>query len=322
MLQVKFVSGGRIGTVEEYFISKLQPGDVFWFSGRALEFVRLKGLVVQVRRSKRKTGKVPSFQGGRMPLSSQMSKLLRETMHSDGDSPEYETLQPLLKIQRELSIIPSAAEFLIEYFQSREGYHLVLYPFEGRFVHEGLGAIIAYRISLLQPITFSIAMNDYGLELLSEDPLDIQAILDNNIFSTDYLKEDIQASVNANEMARRRFRDIASISGMVFQGFPGKIKKERHMQASSGLLFNVFYDYDPTNLLLRQAYEEAMDQQLEEGRLREALKRINQQNIIVKYPSKMTPFAFPIIVDRLSRSQVSSEKLEDRVKKMQLDMKS
>lgn len=321
MLQVKFLSGGRIGSVEEYFVSKLQPGDVFWFSGRALEFIRLKGMVVQVRKSKRKTGKVPSFQGGRMPLSSQMSKLLRETMHADAVNEEYKTLQPLLKIQRELSIIPTADEFLIEYFLSSEGYHLVVYPFEGRLVHEGLGALIAYRISLLQSITFSIAMNDYGLELLSEDPIDIREVLDNNIFSTDYLKEDIQASVNATEMARRRFRDIASISGMVFSGFPGKIKKERHMQASSGLLFNVFYDYDPTNLLLRQAYEEAMDQQLEEGRLKEALKRINQQDIVVKHPKKMTPFAFPIIVDRLSRSHVSSEKLEDRVQKMQLDMK-
>ncbi|MCB0501152.1 MAG: ligase-associated DNA damage response DEXH box helicase [Bacteroidetes bacterium] len=321
MLQVKFISGGRIGSVEEYFVSKLQPGDVFWFSGRALEFIRLKGMVVQVRRSQRKTGKVPSFQGGRMPLSSQMSKLLRETMHADVVNEEYKTLQPLLKIQRELSIIPTEDEFLIEYFQSNEGYHLVVYPFEGRLVHEGLGALIAYRISLLQSITFSIAMNDYGLELLSEDPIDIREVLDNHIFSTDYLKEDIQASVNATEMARRRFRDIASISGMVFSGFPGKIKKERHMQASSGLLFNVFYDYDPTNLLLRQAYEEAMDQQLEEGRLKEALKRINQQDIVVKHPKKMTPFAFPIIVDRLSRSHVSSEKLEDRVQKMQLDMK-
>lgn len=321
MLQVKFLSGGRIGTVEEYFISRLQPGDVFWFSGRALEFVRLKGMTVQVRRSKRKTGKVPSFQGGRMPLSSQLSNLLRATMQGEANHIEYKILQPLLEIQQAHSIIPNKSQFLIEYFESKEGYHLVFYPFEGRLVHEGLGALIAYRISLLQPITFSIAMNDYGVELLSEDEINVQDIIDNNIFSDEFLKEDIQSSVNATEMARRRFRDIASISGMVFQGFPGKVKKERHMQASSGLLFNVFSEYDTTNLLLIQAYEEAMEQQLEEGRLRLALQRINQQQVILKFPEKMTPFAFPIIVDRLSRSQVSSEKLEDRIKKMQLAMK-
>jgi ATP-dependent Lhr-like helicase len=195
-----------------------------------------------------------------------------------------------------------------------------MYPFEGRLVHEGLGAILAYRISLIQPITFSIAMNDYGLELLSESELNIQDIIDNNIFSSEHLQEDIQASMNATEMARRRFRDIAHISGMIFQGFPGKVKKERHMQASSGLLFNVFYDYDPENLLLRQAYEEAMDQQLEEGRLREALNRIQKQEIIVKQPTQITPFAFPIIVDRLSRANLSSESIEDRVKRIQDDL--
>jgi ATP-dependent Lhr-like helicase len=323
MIQVKFVNGSRIGTVEEYFISKLQVGDVFWFSGRALELVRFKGLEAQVRKSNRKTGKVPSFQGGRMPLSSELSKMLRATMHPEQGaevSVEYKTLEPLLRIHRESSIIPTEHQFLIEYFQSKEGYHLVVYPFEGRLVHEGLGALLAYRIALIQPISFSIAMNDYGLELLSESAINIQDILDNNIFSSDHLQEDIQASINATEMARRRFRDIAHISGMIFQGFPGKVKKERHMQVSSGLLFNVFYDYDPDNLLLRQAYDEAMEQQLEEGRLRMALKRIENQNIIVKYPCQITPFAFPIIVDRLSRAQLSSETLEDRVSRMQLDL--
>jgi ATP-dependent Lhr-like helicase len=323
MIQVKFVNGSKIGSVEEYFISKLQPGDVFWFSGRALELVRLKGLEAQVRKSNKKTGKVPSFQGGRMPLSSQLSKMLRAVMHSDdgkANSAEYKTLEPLLKIQRERSMIPNSQQFLIEYFQSKEGFHLVMYPFEGRLVHEGLGAILAYRISLIQPITFSIAMNDYGLELLSESELNIQDIIDNNIFSSEHLQEDIQASMNATEMARRRFRDIAHISGMIFQGFPGKVKKERHMQASSGLLFNVFYDYDPENLLLRQAYEEAMDQQLEEGRLREALNRIQKQEIIVKQPTQITPFAFPIIVDRLSRANLSSESIKDRVKRIQDDL--
>jgi len=312
-----------MGTVEEGFISRLTPGDVFWFSGRALEFVRLKGLVVQVRRSKRKSGKVPSFQGGRMPLSSQMSKLLRESMQPDkNDSdPEYRVLAPILDIQRKRSIIPSKDELLMEYFRTKEGYHLVFYPFEGRLVHEGMGSLIAYRISLLEPLTFSIAMNDYGVELLSEDPLPIEDILDNNLFTTEYLSDDIKASVNATEMARRRFRDISHISGLIFQGFPGKHKKERHMQASSGLLFNVFYDYDPHNLLLRQSYEEAMDHQLEEGRLREALERISHQRIVLQRPERMTPFAFPIIVDRMSRSEVSSEKLEDRVAKMQIDMK-
>ena len=323
MLSVRFMSGGKLGSVEESFISRLTPGDVFWFSGRALEFVRLKGMIVQVRRSKRKSGKVPSYQGGRMPLSSQMSKLLRDSMQPDKNdrNPEYRVLKPLLDVQRNHSIIPSKDQFLMEYFRSEEGYHLLMYPFEGRLVHEGLGSLLAYRISMLQPITFSIAMNDYGLELLSDEALPLQDILDNNIFSTIDLKDDIHASINATEMARRKFRDIANISGLIFQGFPGKYKKERHMQSNSGLLFNVFYDYDPHNHLLLQAYEEAMEHQLEEGRLRLALERINHQEIIIQTPNKMTPFAFPIIVDRLSRTHLTSETLEDRVKRMQVEMR-
>ena len=192
-----------------------------------------------------------------------------------------------------------------------------MYPFEGRFVHEGIGALIAYRISLLQPISFSIAMNDYGFELLSDQPIPIQDAIDSSIFSTDHLMDDILASINSVEMAKRRFRDIASISGLVFQGYPHKQKKDRHLQASSQLFFSVFQDYEKDNLLLRQSFDEVMDFQLEEVRMREALNRINSQEIVVTNPGKFTPFAFPIIVDRL-REKLSSESLQDRIKKMKI----
>jgi ATP-dependent Lhr-like helicase len=181
-----------------------------------------------------------------------------------------------------------------------------------------MGALLAYRISLLQPISFSIAMNDYGFELLSDQPIPIREAIDTNIFSTDHLMDDILASVNSVEMARRRFRDIASISGLVFQGYPNKQKKERHLQASSQLFFDVFEDYENHNLLLRQAYDEVMDFQLEEVRMREALKRINEQEIVITRPPRFTPFAFPILVDRL-REKLSSEKLSDRIQKMKVE---
>ena len=111
------------------------------------------------------------------------------------------------------------------------------------------------------------------------------------------------------------FRDIAAISGLVFKGFPGKPIKEKHLQSSSQLFFNVFNEYDSTNLLLLQAFEEVMDFQLEEARLRQALQRIHHQKIIVTEPDRPTPFAFPIMVDR-NREKLSSEKLEDRIRRM------
>jgi ATP-dependent Lhr-like helicase len=320
-LYVKFISGKYLGTIEESFISRLNPGDVFWFAGKSLELVRIKEMEVQVRKSNRSKGLVPSWQGGRMPLSSQMSAMIRlkidEAVRGVAIDEEMKFLGPLFDLQKKLSHLPAENEFLIEYFQSTEGYHVILYPFEGRFVHEGMAALIAYRIAQIQPITFSIAMNDYGFELLSDQPIPIEEAVETNMLGIDNLTADIYASVNSTEMARRKFRDIAAISGLVFKGYPGKPIKDRHLQSSSQLFFNVFHDYDAHNLLLRQAYEEVMDFQLEEARLRAALERISQQKIRITHPRQPTPFAFPIMVDRM-REKLTSEKLEDRIKKMAL----
>lgn len=318
-LFVKFISGKYLGTIEEYFISRLDTGDVFWFAGRNLELVRIKDMEAHVRKTNRKSGAVPSWQGGRMPLSSQMSEMIRlkldEVVNRREQDEELKFLAPLFDLQRSRSHLPGRDEFLIEYFESPEGYHVLMYPFEGRFVHEGMGALMAYRIAQIQPITFSIAMNDYGFELLSDQPVPIEEAVETNVLGTENLMRDIQASINSTEMARRKFRDIAAISGLVFKGYPGKPVKDRHLQSSSQLFFNVFHDFDGQNLLLRQAYEEVMDFQLEEARMRNALERIGNQKIIITHPDKPTPFAFPIMVDGL-REKLSSEKLEDRIRKM------
>lgn len=320
-MYVNYVSGKRVGTIEEWFITRLKPGDVFWFAGRSLELVRVHGMTAQVRNTKRKAGIVPSWQGGRMSLSSQLSEMLRDQLSLAFDKEnrdiEMEVLEPLMKLQDQRSHLPKKDEFLIEYFKSKEGYHVLMYPFEGRAVHEGLGAVIAYRMAQIKPISFSIAMNDYGFELLSDTEIPIYEALETNLLGPENLVRDIEASINSTEMMRHRFREIASISGLVFKGFPGKQQKERHIQSSAQLFFDVFNDYDPQNLLLNQAYEEVLIFQLEEARMRRALERINQQKIIVKEPVKPTPFAFPIMVDRL-REKLTSEKLADRIKKMQL----
>jgi ATP-dependent Lhr-like helicase len=323
MMLVKYVSGGFIGTIEEWFISKMKPGDTFVFAGRTLELVRIRQMMAQVRKSSKKTAKVVSFMGGRLPLSSQMSKILREELQSEADhkrnTPELKALSHIFDRQERESIVPRQNEFLIETFKTREGYHALFYPFEGRFVHEAMSSLLAYRISLLSPITFSLAYNDYGFELLSDQFLDIQNVIDNNLFSSKFLFDDLQKSLNATELARRKFRDIAVISGMVFQGYPNKVIKTKHLQSNSQLLFDVFRDYEPDNLLYLQAYRETFEHQMEEGRLRLALERINSQKIIWKQCEKATPFSFPIITDRL-REKLSSEKLADRIRRMTLQL--
>ncbi len=328
MLKVKFLSGGFIGVIEEYFISRLDPGTVFTLAGRNLELVMIKDMTVLVRKSNAVKSIVPSWNGGRMPLSANLGRKLREKFNEAIVLPgtvtkgkrrrdvELDALQPLFDLQEKLSHVPRAGELLIEQIETKDGYHLFVYPFEGRLVHEAMAAILAWRISRITPITFSFAMNDYGFELLSDLPIPVDDTNVYELFSPENLLADIQRSANATEMAKRKFRDIGVIGGLIFQGMPGEQKKARHLQSSASLLFNVFLEYDPRNLLLQQAYREVLDQQMEEVRLRNMLERIQQSDIILKFPERLTPFCFPIKVDSM-RENLTSEKLEDRVKRMQ-----
>jgi len=320
-IRIKWLSGGSLGTIEESFVSKLKPGNVFWFAGRSLEFIRVKEMTAYVKKSNSTKGLIPSWNGGRMPLSSQLAAVFRdkldEVAHGIEKDEEVIALKPLFDLQSRLSHLPQSHEFLIESFKSHEGHHLLFYPFEGRLVHEGMASLLAYRISKIKSASFSIAMNDYGFELLTDDDVPIETVLeDAGFFSIDNLLDDIQHSLNANEMARRRFRDIAHIGGLVFTGYPGQPVKNKHLQASTSLLFEVFSEYEPDNLLVRQAYNEALAFQLEEFRLRMALQRISKQNIILKTIERPTPFAFPIMVDSLGREKLTTETLEERISKM------
>jgi len=319
MLRVKFLSGGYIGMIEEYFISKLHKDDKFVLAGRVLEYTMLKDMTVYVKSS---SGKAitPSWLGGRLPLSSNLSFFLRkklaESLSPNSREKELKFLHPLLANQNENSHIPKEDEFLVERIKTREGYHLFFYPFEGRLVHEVMAALLAFRISKLYPISFSMAMNDYGFELFSDKEIKLTEEELHHILSKDNLMQDVVASVNATEMARRKFRDIAVISGMVVQTMPGRQVNNKSLQASSGIIFSVLEDYDPQNLLLRQAYTEVFNQQLEEQRLTAAFDRIAKSKIIYVNSDRFTPLSFPIKVDSL-RQSLSSEDLGTRIRKMQ-----
>jgi ATP-dependent Lhr-like helicase len=333
MMKVKFLSGGYIGVIEEYFISRLNPGDVFTLAGRNLEYIMIKDMTAIVKKSTATKAIVPSWNGGRMPLSANLGRMLRKKFNEvylllDNHSTDKEkidvelrALKPLFELQESLSHIPRENELLIEQIETKDGFHLFVYPFEGRLVHEAMAALLAFRISRIMPISFSFAMNDYGFELLSDQPIPVDDSNVYELFSDEGLTADIQRSVNSAEMARRKFRDVAVIGGLIFQGYPGEYKKTRHLQSSAGLLFNVFSEYDPHNLLLRQAYHEVMEQQMEEVRLRNMLQRISVSKIVLRFPEKLTPFCFPLKVDSM-REDLSSEKLEDRVKKMQQQLSS
>ncbi|EON76582.1 Helicase domain protein [Lunatimonas lonarensis] len=320
MYKIRFKNGTYLGMVEEYFISKLKPGDRFFFAGRNLEFLRIRDLSAIVQLSKKKSNHVPSYMGGRISLTSKLASKMREILenaaHGNYYSDEIAYLKPLLELQQRLSLIPDANTLLIEQYHTDEGHHVFFFPFEGRMVHEVLVALIAYRISVSYPLTFSMAMNDYGFELLSDSTIPIEEVLEENLFSEENLESDLTDSINESEMAKLKFRDIATISGLIFQGYPGKPVAFKHLKANSGLIYSVFEEYEPDNLLLEQAHREVMDMQMEKDKILHAIRKINGQRFILKRPVKWTPFAFPIMVDRL-RSSLSSESIEERVRKMQ-----
>ena len=320
-LKVRYQKGGYLGTVEEWFVAKLKPGDVFTFSGRNLELIRMHNMEVIVRKSKSKKSRIPAWMGGRMSFSAHLSDLLKKALFNqrNQDTPEFKALEPVFYQQQRESIIPQPHQFLIERFQTREGYHTVFYPFEGYAIHEAMASLMAYRISLLSPITFSMSFNDYGFELLSDQPFAKDDFLDNNLLTLNHLNEDLEKSINVSEMARRRFRDIAVISGLVFQGFPSKPIKAKHLQSGSQLFYDVFKDYEPDNLLYQQALEETFDHGMERGRMTQVFENIASQEIVWRDCSQPTPFSFPLITDRI-RSKLSSESVEDRIKKMYLQL--
>ena len=321
LLRIRYQKGGHLGSIEEWFVSKLKPGDVFTFSGKNLELLRIHNMEVIVRKSKSKKARIPAWMGGRMSFSAHLSDLLKKTLFEieDNKTPEFKALKPVFEQQQKESIVPQPHQLLIERFETKEGIHTVFYPFEGYALHEAMASLMAYRISLLSPISFSMSFNDYGFELLSDQAFDAQMFLDNNLFSPDFLLEDLQKSINISEMARRRFRDIAVISGLVFQGFPNKPLKTKHLQSGAQLFYEVFKDYEPDNLLYLQALEETFDHGMERGRLTQVMEELQNKTVVWKECRQPTPFSFPLITDRI-RTKLSSESVEDRIKKMSLQL--
>jgi ATP-dependent Lhr-like helicase len=318
-MRVKWMSGGTLGSIEEGFIARLRPGDCFVFAGRVLEYVRTHEMTAYVRKATKSRGIVPAWSGSKMPLSTELADatldLIARGRQHDGLEPEMQAAQPMLRTQAQLSRLPTPNTLLAERFQSSEGHHLYLYPFGGRNVHVGVASLLAWRLARTQPNTYSISVNDYGFELLGALPIDLAAMRDGSAFACDDLLRDVLASLNASEMAQRRFREIARVAGLVFTGYPGEGRSARQLQASSSLFYEVFRKYDAGNLLLTQAEAEVLAQELELERMTAVLERMSRLALDVVDLRAPSPFSLPLMVERF-REQISTEKLEDRLARM------
>jgi ATP-dependent helicase Lhr and Lhr-like helicase len=321
--------GAKLGTIEEGFIARLKTGDCFLFAGRTLELVRVHQMTAFVKRASGKKPAVPRWAGGRMPLSSTLAaamvlQLERASVAMAAGSnlselsPEMARAYPLLEVQQRWSALPTQRDLVAEVLHTREGWHFFIYPFAGRNVHTGLANLMAWRAARVQAGTFSMAVNDYGIELLSASEIDwknlLIVMLGHNGSQQDLLAE-VLASLNASELARRRFRDIARVSGLVYEGHPGERKIARQLQASSQLFYDVFRKYDPSNQLLLQAEQELLQDELDIQRLQGSLLRMQEQRLCVKHLERPTPFSFPLMVERL-REQLSNESMAERIARM------
>ncbi len=326
-MAVKFFSrggGGKsLGTVEESFIARLKPGDHLLFGGRLLELVRVHEMTAYVRPGTGKKPAVPRWNGARMSLSSELAEAMVMRLNAAAagqfDGSEMRLLKPLLDVQMRWSALPTTRTLLAETLHSREGWHLFLYPFAGRTVHLGLASLLAWRTARHRPHTFSIAANDYGFEMLSAVEINWAQAFGPEIFSTQDLLPDVIASLNASELAQRRFREIARIAGLVFNGFPGASKSAKQLQASSSLFFEVFRKHDAGNLLLTQSQQEVLRDELDVQRLGTTLDQLQTKTLQWQAIERATPFAFALVVERL-RESVTSEKLGDRIARMVADL--
>jgi ATP-dependent Lhr-like helicase len=318
-INVKFSNGRNLGTVEESFIAHLRKGDCFTFAGRVLEFVRVRELTAWVKPAQKKSALITRWAGAKMPLSTLLAdrtrKLIGDAANGTYASPELRLVRPLLELQRRWSTLPRMDEWLVEEIAQRDGNYLFFYPMEGRLAHLGLATLFAYRLGQMRPGTFTITMTDYGFGLLSPAPINLSLNDLGVLLAAPNVERDLLAGLNAAELGRRQFREIARVAGLIFQGFPGQGHSNRQLQASSGLIYDVFAEYDPENLLLAQAVREVLERHLEAPRMMAALQRLRGSRVRLTHPARPTPFAFPLMVE-IFRESLSSEALETRVARM------
>ena len=319
LVRIIYTNRREIGTVEENFVSRLKPGDVFFFAGRQLEFFQMKDMMVYVKNTRRQSTVTPTWGGGQLAISDTLSTHLRQEVEwvrqPDNWNREVQCIAPILAAQAQLSYIPTADQLLIECCKTREGQHLYVFPFEGRFVHEGLGFLWGYRFANQQQATLTISVNDYGFEILAPQGYPFQALFSEAFLSAENLEADIKASLNISELTQRKFRSVAQVAGLVFKGYPGSRKTSSQLQVSTSLLYEVFTKYEPDNLLLKQAEREVLQEQLETHRLTKTLVRLGRLSVVWQETKRPSPMAFPLLVERLG-TRMSNESLLERIERL------
>lgn len=321
-LDIRYKNGKSLGHIEEGFVAKLRKGEAFVFAGKVLRFETIRDMTAIVTPAPKATNFTPHWAGTRLPITDSLSAAVRRTLQRARDhdidparEPELIAAREFVETQADMSAVPDASSLLIETTETREGYHLFVFPFDGRLVHEAIGAILALRLGRAKPATFQVAVNDYGFELLSPAPYPFDECLTPDLFTTDHLLDDIVESVNVGQLAKRQFREVARVAGLVMQTYPGAKHRGKQVQANSSLIYDVFEQFDPDNMLLAQARREVMEKQFERTRLGNSLNRLATCRWITKHVSSPTPLALPLVIERVAGT-MSTQSVLDRIATM------
>ncbi|XVJ61074.1 MAG: ligase-associated DNA damage response DEXH box helicase [Tepidisphaera sp.] len=329
-IDVEYRTGRRVGSIEENFVAWLRPGEKFIFAGKVLKFVGLKDLTCVVEPASGKSAVTPHWAGTKLPISESLSQAMRTVLSACGEGerpkgPEIARARSILDLQERYSRIPRFGETLVEICRTREGSHLFVYPFEGRLVHSGLGAIIALRLTRLFKTTFGVTVNDYGFELLSGHDVPYTELLKPELFTSASLAQDALESVDVAEIAKVQFREIARVAGLVTENYPGFRRPGRQTQVSSSLIYDVFAEFDPENLLLMQARREVLERHFERSRLARTMDRLRHAaeagTLAVVQPERPGPLAYPLVAERMS-ALLSGETLQDKLATMRATWES
>jgi len=298
----RLVTGGRVlGEMEEWFLSQLSPGDTFLFSGEVLRFEGLDEFGALASRSQGGDPAIPSYAGGKFPLSTYLAERVREMLANPKAWPALPAqVRDWLSVQRWKSIIPSPRQMLIETFPRAQRHYMVCYPFEGRLAHQTLGMLLTRRLerSGAQPMGFVASeyalvvwtLRDLSL-MISTGRLDL-----GRLFGEDMLGDDLDAWLAESNLMKRTFRNAAIIAGLIERRWPGKEKTQRQMTVNSDLVYDVLRRHEPTHILLRAAWDDAADGLIDVHRLGALLKRIRGQ-IVHRALDTVSPLAVPVMLE-------------------------
>ncbi len=318
--------GGRVlGEIEEYFLETLVPGDTFLFGG---EILALQGIVENealVSRARSDTPKVPSYAGGKFPLSTYLAERVRG-MLSDPRAWKHLPTQVAdwLELQQHLSMLPPSGDMLVETFPRGGRYYLVAYPFEGRLAHQTLGMLLTRRMERMGLKPLGFVANDYAIAIWSLADAGTRAkkglVSMGELFARDMLGDDLEEWLQESALMKRTFRNCAIIAGLIERRFPGKEKTARQMTISTDLVYDVLRRHEPDHILLRAARDDAMSGLLDLQRLAQMLSRI-EGRIVHKDLERISPLAVPVMLEigrepvyGEAREQVLVEAAEDLVR--------